>query len=193
MNGAVPRKSRKTEAVGVLCLAAAILLALCLYSYDPWDPSLNVASRQNVTRNYIGKAGAYTADLLLQTLGLASFLLVIPAMLLGITSFSGIHKDRRPLQRALGTMAIILCVAAGLEMFRFSPPYETNFSSGGILGRFMNDLLQEYFNFQGALIVLLTLLALALLLATNVSLQRLAKFLFLTPFSGVGIARPANG
>jgi hypothetical protein len=186
MNGAVPRRSRKTEAIGILCIAAAVLLALCLYSYDPWDPSLNVEGRQTVARNYIGKAGAYTADLLLQTLGLASFLLVVPAILMGISSFSGVRDERRPVQSALGYMTMIVCIASALEMFRLSPPYEANFSGGGVLGRFMSDMLQEYFNFQGALIVLATLMALALLMATSVSLQGLARFIFLTPFLAIG-------
>jgi len=93
----------------------------------------------SVSHNDIGKAGGLTADLLFQTLGLASFLLVIPAALLGFGSFAGLAKTG-VLQSALGYMAIILCVAAALEMFRYSPPYEANFS-GAHLVEFISDLL----------------------------------------------------
>ncbi len=56
-------------------LALAVLLALL--SYDPGDPSLNTDTG-TAARNWLGEPGAIVADLLLQSLGLASVVLVLP-------------------------------------------------------------------------------------------------------------------
>lgn len=185
MNGVVHRRSKRTEALGVLFLATAILLALCLFSYDPWDPSFNVDSRRTVPHNYIGKIGAFVADLLFQTLGTASFLVILPPVLLGWRSFAG-NDNRRVVLKMLGFLSIILCIAAGLETVSFRLPYETNFSGGGVLGGFLSDMLQEYLNLHGAVIVLLTLLALSILLATNLSLQGIGKVAVAVPATAIG-------
>ncbi|HEV8292344.1 MAG TPA: DNA translocase FtsK, partial [Tepidisphaeraceae bacterium] len=66
------------------------------------------------------------------------------------------------------------------------PPYEANFSGGGVLGKFFGDLLQEYLNVQGAVVVLLTLLALSVLATTTFSLQGAAKFSVMVPGSVIG-------
>ena len=65
------RNRRLNELVGLLVLASAVLLFLSLVSYRPTDPSLNTtgASRRP-SRNWIGPAGAYISDLLLQIEGL---------------------------------------------------------------------------------------------------------------------------
>ena len=61
------------ESAGITLMAAAVLVATALGSYHHSDPSFNTASK-GVTQNLLGPAGAYTADLLLQVLGIAAVL-----------------------------------------------------------------------------------------------------------------------
>ena len=75
---------RLNELIGFLCLTLAVLIGLSLLSYNPHDAAFNVSASpldsQHPTRNWIGPAGSYTADLLFQIFGFAAFLL--PAALL---------------------------------------------------------------------------------------------------------------
>ena len=67
------RNRRLNELVGLLVLASAVLLFLSLVSYHPTDPSFNTVGSGPV-RNWIGPAGAYISDLLLQIEGVLRLL-----------------------------------------------------------------------------------------------------------------------
>ncbi|MBT7635780.1 MAG: cell division protein FtsK, partial [Rhodospirillaceae bacterium] len=66
---------RAVEAAGLVLFALATALALALASYHPDDAALNVATA-NPAANWLGTPGAYAADFLLQSLGLASIAVV---------------------------------------------------------------------------------------------------------------------
>ena len=75
----VPTQSKRlNELIGILLIASAVLMLLALASYSPLDRSLNTAANPPMGRpahNWIGLVGAYSADLMLQSLGVAAFLL----------------------------------------------------------------------------------------------------------------------
>ena len=56
-------------AVGAVFIVTALLLAVAMFSYSPDDPSLNNATNTSPV-NFLGLAGSYTADLLLQLFAL---------------------------------------------------------------------------------------------------------------------------
>jgi DNA segregation ATPase FtsK/SpoIIIE, S-DNA-T family len=65
---------RAEEAAGLLLLALGVALALALFGHDPGDPSFNhLTDREAV--NPMGRPGAHAADLALQMLGYAAWLL----------------------------------------------------------------------------------------------------------------------
>ncbi len=68
-------RRRAVEIAGLAVFALATALALALATYNPEDPTLNVAATGS-PQNWLGTPGAWTADLLLQTLGLASIAVV---------------------------------------------------------------------------------------------------------------------
>ena len=72
-------KRRLVEALGFALLLVCLLLILTLLTYDARDGSLNTAV-DSTPRNFLGHDGAVLADVLWQSLGLASFL--IPLLLL---------------------------------------------------------------------------------------------------------------
>ncbi len=69
-------RRRAVEACGAGVAVLAAVLAAALASYDPADPSWNHATDAAAT-NLIGRPGAHVADFMLQTLGVASFLVVV--------------------------------------------------------------------------------------------------------------------
>jgi len=73
-------RRRARQLVGLVLLAAGLALALALASFDPGDPSFNRATTDGAL-NLLGRPGAYAADLLLQTIGIAGALLaLVPAV-----------------------------------------------------------------------------------------------------------------
>ncbi|MGY9013776.1 MAG: DNA translocase FtsK 4TM domain-containing protein [Rhodospirillales bacterium] len=69
-------RRRAFEAGGFVLLALAALLAAMLISYTPGDPSLNAVT-DTKPGNLLGVPGAYAADFLLQTFGLAGVLPIV--------------------------------------------------------------------------------------------------------------------
>ena len=69
-------RRRLAELVGAILLAIAFVLFVSLLSYTPADPSLNSAT-DGAVQNLMGRTGAWIADLLLQSIGVAA---VLPAV-----------------------------------------------------------------------------------------------------------------
>src|ERR1035437_2556948 len=66
--------NRLTDAAGTGFATLGICLALTLFTFNAADPSFNTVSTGVKIHNIFGSFGSYAADLLLQTLGLASYL-----------------------------------------------------------------------------------------------------------------------
>ena len=69
-------KRRLHETLGLALIILAFALALAVISYHPGDVSFNTASA-GAPANWLAAPGAFVADILLQTLGLASAVLVV--------------------------------------------------------------------------------------------------------------------
>jgi S-DNA-T family DNA segregation ATPase FtsK/SpoIIIE len=73
-------RRRLLETLGSVLVLISFLLVVALLTYDPADQSLNTAA-DGAPGNFLGRDGAFVADLLIQGIGLAAFL--VPAVLLG--------------------------------------------------------------------------------------------------------------
>ena len=121
----------------ILLFAASVA---AFYSYDLNDPSLNNAVGGDAN-NLLGLAGSHGADLLIQTLGLAAYVLILPLLTWGwrIISLKGLPFIFMHL-----LMLPFLVMSASLTL-AVIPPYETwvleGVGLGGILG---SQILLEY-------------------------------------------------
>ncbi len=102
-----PTRSRRlNELIGLLVLASAVLLFLSLASYHPTDPSLNTVGSGSV-HNWIGPAGAYLSDVMLQIEGISAFILPILLAALGWTWMLS-RPAGSPGSKAIGIVLILL-------------------------------------------------------------------------------------
>ena len=166
-----PTESRRfNELIGFLGITLAILLALALLSYSPRDTSFNVSAQTpevHPARNWIGPAGAYTADFVLQVLGYAAFLLPMGIFALGVRWFRSKPLDSA-VAAVVGYALLILSLPALLSLWRI-PDVREAIPPGGFLGELIASGLEHAFNSVGAHLVAAASLIAALFLTTPFS------------------------
>ncbi len=169
------RNRRLNELVGLLVLALAVLLFLSLVSYRPTDPSLNTVSSGPV-HNWIGPAGAWVSDLILQIEGVSAFLLPI---LLGALGWTWIRSRSAgsPGFRAIGVVLGLIFAPALCGLIPSHPTVLYGLPVGGLTGRLVADQLVRFLNFPGACIVAFTLVAAAVYLSTTFSFNTAREWL----------------
>lgn len=158
--------------VGLVLLVLATLLGLALLSYHPADPSWNTAAALGSNArpdNWVGPVGATLADLLFQSLGIASFLLVAGLASLALRWFRAPRGGPARLSHVIG---LALCIAAvGTLLAELPRHWQWRSSAGleGLLGTLLGGGLVAAFNPVGAYVITLTLLLVGVFLCTTFS------------------------
>jgi S-DNA-T family DNA segregation ATPase FtsK/SpoIIIE len=161
-------KSRlNREICGVLICLTALLITLSLLTYNPGDRSLNTPSGAIDTNNWGGFVGAYLADLLLQGLGLSSYLVPILLCIIAYSMFRGAYKGILFTKAAAYTV-LLISLAVMLSLFIES---ENAHEAGGIVGGFLKEsVLIPLFGRISATLITLFAVLLSLMLVTQNSL-----------------------
>jgi DNA segregation ATPase FtsK/SpoIIIE, S-DNA-T family len=158
------------EMMGLLLLAAGLLVVLSLLSYSAMDPCFSVSGSGTKTQNIIGIIGAYLSDVLLRLFGITAYLL--PLSLFGYGVFLAFGKEPvHPYLKKVGGIVLFLSTSAFFGLYG-----ETlrllgeNVPSGGMLGGLIAHLLLSGFSSTGAYIIALTAIFISLMLLTPFSL-----------------------
>ena len=77
-------KKRTFEFIGLILISASVWLAIAFITYSPEDPSFIYGDRNFEIKNFFGIYGSGVADFLLQSFGLASFLILVNFLFWGI-------------------------------------------------------------------------------------------------------------
>jgi S-DNA-T family DNA segregation ATPase FtsK/SpoIIIE len=164
--------------LGLVLALLSLLLFLSLASYHSSDPSLNTSIDPGSTLvgNWIGPFGAFLSDLLLQSLGLTSFLL---PLWMGALAWGWMRS--RPggavWLRIVGTIMAIVFVPALFGLLPWHWRWLHILPLEGVLGRLMAGMLVAYLNIQGAWVVALVLAGAGIYFASAVSLWALKEML----------------
>ncbi len=168
---------RLIELTGLLTAVAGLLILLSLASYLPQDPSLNTVTPPGIMpHNWIGPAGAYLADGLLQIFGWVAYLL--PLVLLVVGGRLLVAKlFEAPRTKMVGAAMLLLSLGALLELFPYTPSIHGILRGGGLLGFLTATGLTHVLNPLGAGIVSTTAFVASLFLVTRFSFGWAAQFL----------------
>ncbi|MGH1397726.1 MAG: DNA translocase FtsK [Alphaproteobacteria bacterium] len=162
------------------CLGGAFTL-LALLSYNQTDPSINTAGDTNAITNWMGPSGASASDILIQSLGGASFFIGAIVTLWGIRLFN--RQTIRPF--ALRLIALMLGTLAAAVAFAqipsgdFTPqPY-----LGGTVGTLTLNKIGAIFGYKsmsifGGIIAILTLTFASCM--TKAELAKIGQFILNT-------------
>lgn len=163
---AAPEKSRlQREICGGVIGLTALLIALSLVSYSVNDRSLNSPSGAVDTYNWGGFVGSVLADLLLQGLGLSSYLLPIFLVIAAVQMFRS-GNGGMPFSKAAAYIVLLLSVGVILSVVIDS---ESARDAGGIIGGFLKEsiLVPLFGPLSAVLIACFTLLFSVMLLTQN--------------------------
>jgi DNA segregation ATPase FtsK/SpoIIIE, S-DNA-T family len=161
-------KSRLNREIwGVVIGLTALLIAISLLSYDGRDRSFNTPSGTLDTHNWGGFVGAFLSDILLQGLGLPSFLLPIFLCIGAAQLFRADYQGFSP-TKAAGYTMLLVSVAVLLSIFIDS---ENARETGGIVGGFLKEsVLVPLFGRISATLIAFVAFLLSLMLVTQNSL-----------------------
>ncbi|MCP5382894.1 MAG: DNA translocase FtsK 4TM domain-containing protein [Kordiimonadaceae bacterium] len=129
---------------GITLIALFAASVVAFFSYDPNDPSWNNAVTTDAT-NLLGTAGAWTSDVLLQSLGLGAYVLVLPLLTWGwrIVTLKGLPYIFMHL------LALPILVIAAVITFSTLPVYQNwplvNVGLGGFMGQMLLGYVQSFF------------------------------------------------
>jgi DNA segregation ATPase FtsK/SpoIIIE, S-DNA-T family len=161
---------RVSEFLGVVVFAAALIWLIALVTSDPSDPTwfFNAGAGGPPT-NFIGRVGAFLAELSFQLFGYAAYL--VP-LVLGVAGWNLFWCRRIDAiyTKLVGAALLFGCVSALLTLALGNIGLSNG--AGGYLGIVLASRLADSLNRTGSIIVILTLLLASLILATQFSFGR---------------------
>lgn len=181
-------RRRLREVGALLLLPLALYLLVCLFSYDPHDPSWTNAGQMSHARNLGGTVGAYMADLLRWIFGLAAYCFPLLLLLLGVQVLrQRTGRVVHPWESALRLIGFVFFFITGpaLLYLNFHEPVLPQ-GVGGIIGVWVGDALLSAFGDKGAPLLLLAIFLIAVTLATGLSWFRVMDW------TGQGVLRATS-
>ena len=180
---------RVSEFVGVALFAAALIWIIALATYVPSDPVWFFSTGPSAApSNFAGRVGAFLAELSFQLVGYAGYLIPALFVLIGWHYFWCRQLDAAG-TKATGAGLLLASISAFLSLvIRGSEGPGRSLRPGGYAGEWLARELSDYLNPTGSVIVLLTLIALAIIIATQFSFGRLFAAIFAMLTSGGGRA-----
>ena len=126
-------------AMGAMIFLLGLLVAAALVSYNPADPSLNMATDAAPT-NWLGLPGATFADVMIQTFGIASY---APAFVIVAWSFFVMRAMAIPhlWGRSCALIAAVLLLSAGVSPFAAPMAWPNVLNLGGFGGAMLTTAL----------------------------------------------------
>src|SRR5262245_16511959 len=131
------------RATGSGVLIACATCGLALATWSPADPSLSHVTNGAI-RNLLGPLGAVLADVLMQLLGLAGVLLLLPPLLWALPLSSGRPLPAWRNKLALAPLAVV-AVAGALSGLPTSGTWTLHHGNGGMIGDLAFALLASAF------------------------------------------------
>ena len=164
---------RVSEFIGVALFAAALIWIVSLASYEPTDPVWFFSTGLHADPvNFVGRVGAFVAELSFQLVGYAAYLIPALMVVIGWNYFWCRRVDAAG-TKATGGVLLFSCISAFLSLvFRALEVSGKSFRAGGYLGEWLAKLLTAYLDRTGSIIVVLTLIFLSIIISTQFSFGR---------------------
>ena len=142
-------KRQAKRILGILIFAISIYLTTSLISWNPYDPSINNYN-DNVVTNLLGSSGAIISDLMLQFLGLGSFILIALLLFLSLSLIMQSQKVfglpryfRYPTYFVLWLLILSSIDITNSGLFKSTVNWIYLVGAGGLIGDLLNQSIQN--------------------------------------------------
>ncbi len=160
------KQEKINEIWGVLLFAVAILIFVSLFSYDQRDLGWFTSDPNIPARNYVGTIGAYVAFALFSFIGFSAFIVPFLITIWAIGKFLN-KVPQKFYFKLLGTSFLFIASSALFAMACSPQQDAVKVHWGGLLGLFFSDFFIRWLGHVGAWIMVIVLVALSILLATE--------------------------
>ena len=158
-------QQRINEIVGFIYIAIAILVLVSLMTYEPADLTFFASTANVQLHNFVGIIGAYIGAILFFLIGQSAYIIPFLCFVWAIDRFTS-QQPQRSLIKFSGTTVLFLATSSFLALI-FNGASTVRMQAGGIFGMFLSSLLNKYFGTVGSYIIVITLMVLSILLATE--------------------------
>lgn len=163
-------KEKKYKLLGVVLIAAFFLVSLSIFSYTPNDLPFLTSNTNPTPHNYISYFGAYLAFGVIFILGRwGAYLLPLLLIFWAINLFTT-RKFIKPYITFISVVVLFGSFSTLGSLLVISSDLSVGFQRGGLCGVVFSEILLKYFGFIGGIIVGSTLIAVSLLLSTEMLL-----------------------
>jgi len=169
-------QQRINEIIGFVYIAIAILVLASLMTYEPTDLGFFASTANAQLHNFVGIIGAYIGAILFFAIGQSAYIIPFLCFVWAIDRFTS-QQPQRSLIKFSGTAVLFLATSSFLALV-FNGDSIARMKAGGVSGMFLSSLLDKYFGTVGSYVIVITLMMLSILLAT--------EFLII-PFLGIFI------
>jgi S-DNA-T family DNA segregation ATPase FtsK/SpoIIIE len=139
-------KGFRRDLLACILLLAGLLAALAVFSHDPGDaPGARIFPTHAEPANLLGACGAWVAQELYETFGIAVYVFLMSWLILVVTLF----LRRRPISwllRLCGWLLLVPCVAVAADFIGLERLGGPVAGSGGVLGSWLSACLLGNFN-----------------------------------------------
>jgi len=165
---------RISEFLGVAVFALALIWLIALMTHEPTDPVwFFTTDASDSPANFVGRVGAFLSEVSFQLFGYAAYLLPGAIGIVGWHYF-WCQTPEAAYTKAFGATLLLACASAFFSLVLGSAELAaTTFDAGGSVGAGLGTVLTDYLNRTGSIIVLLTVMMLSVILATQFSFGRM--------------------
>ncbi|MEQ1575269.1 MAG: DNA translocase FtsK 4TM domain-containing protein, partial [Vicinamibacterales bacterium] len=151
-----------------------LIWLISLVTYEPTDPVWFFTTEAlHPPANFVGRVGAFLAELSFQLFGYAAFLVPGVIAVVGWHSFWCQQIDAA-YTKVTGVTLFFACTSGFLSLLFGSAEISgKTVHAGGSAGALLSSFLADYLNRTGSIIVILTLIVLSVILSTQFSFGRL--------------------
>ncbi len=157
----------KDEIIGILTIVTGLVIVISLLSHNPWDQSLFTHNTYEL-KNWLGRFGANLSEILLQSIGLSSYIVPVVFLLYGVRKVFGWAANQRPLMLFIA-IGILTMSSSSLLTLLFSGP------SGGAAGVLITEFTNRIISSLGSLLLFGTLTLISLMYIIQFSVADLAR------------------
>jgi S-DNA-T family DNA segregation ATPase FtsK/SpoIIIE len=162
------KRSRiKDEIIGILAILIGLVVIISIISHNRWDQSLFTYNTHEL-KNLLGRFGANLSEILLQAVGLSSYIIPAIFLIFGVKKVFGKAANQKPVLFIVTVIILIISTSSLFTLFFGA-------DSGGAAGALITELTNKTISSIGSLMLFATLTLVTLMYIIQFSVADLAR------------------